>query len=223
MTLSIRRLVMAAAMLYFHASCQETGSPPAAPPDLSAMSPTGAARQLVVFHKRKSYDELARGIVPENRQKATQFIRAIDEVLDANESLKGVAEARFSGPVAETWSLTAMANNLGLFSRVVTFLGEEFVGNRSYVTLQEGDQIPLIHAEFRLEGGHWLYCPESIPDGAAAEVSRLAGILRELQKEVQAGQRVDQFAAAFESRVTPQIWRVVHLQNIKLAAGTAEP
>lgn len=187
------------------------------------MSPSGAARQLVVFHKQRAYGDLARGIVPESRQKTTDFIRAIDEVLDANESLKGVAESKFSGPVAETWSLTAMANNLGLFSRVVTLFGEEFVGDRSYVTLQEGEQVPLIHAEFRLENGRWLFCPEPIPQAAAREVAQLALILRGLQKEVQAGQQVHQFAAAFELRVIPQIRRIVRLQDVKLAAGTAEP
>lgn len=219
------RLVVILSLLVVGA-CRNRESPPPGTPasvDLAGISPTGAARQLAMHHKRGEYDAVGRGIVPELRESYVSFIRAVDEVLAANESLRVLMEKRYSGPAIEALSLAPMADNLGVFSRSVSFFSEEYVGSRAYVTLQEGEQVPLIHAEFELLGGRWLFRPAPVPSRAAAEMSRLAAILADLRRGVEAGQTVDRFAAGFESRVPQQIRRIANLEDVKLADGPAQP
>ena len=183
----------------------------------------GAARQLAMQHKSRAYDVMARGIVPDQRDSFVSFIRSVDEVLAANESLRLLTETRYSAPAVEAMSLSPMADNLGLFSQTVTFFSEDYLGGKAYVTLQEGEQVPLVHAEFEFRDGRWLFRPAGVPPSAAGEMSRLASMLIELRRGVEAGLTVDRFAEAFELRVPPQIRRIAALQEVKIAGAAVEP
>ena len=217
------RLLILVLLMMSALACRRHDPPPPKPaPDLAALTPMGAARQLYALHLRKAYGELAHCIVPQSRELTTNFVRVIDDVLSANESLRSLAENQYKGPVAECWSLGPIADNLGIFSQRVTFLSEEYVGDRAYVTLQEADHVPLVHAEFVWGDGRWLYRPEPLPQSAPAEFLQLASILRDLRGQVQSGQSVVEFVMAFESRIIPQIRRIASLHDVKVAEGAGE-
>jgi hypothetical protein len=166
-----------------------------------------------------------RSLVVPDRQAATiALMQAVDEVLAANQYLGRLAETRYCGPAAETWGLAAMENNLGVFSKDVTFISQTFKGERAFVTLQEAQHVPLVHAEFELHDGRWMYRPEAMPAALPRELKALAMILWDLCDQVNAGVNVIEFADEFASRVLPQARRIATLprDNAALAAGAAD-
>ena len=186
------------------------------------LSPTEVAQKLGELHRSSQYEEMAKLIAPEGRQSTVDVIRAVDDVLSANAFLKKTAETQYRGPVVEARNLEPMANNLGLFSRDVTILSQRFVGETAYVTLQEGENVPLIHAEFVFQDGRWLYRPEKTPVGVARELVNLANILWDISSRINGEMSVNRFAQVFDMRVMPQIHRVMWTTNVTVLPTMAK-
>ena len=174
-----------------------------------ARSPADTVALLQTLHRQRAYDRIAPLIVADQRAVSLALLRAIDQVLDANESLRRMAEEAYSGPVTETWSLAAMADNLGPFSENVRRISQQFKGDTAIVTLQAGDNIPLIHAQFVLSGPQWQYRPEPSPNRLTTELLALTGILRSVEESVRYGAPFDSYLDSFLYRVLPQMARVV--------------
>jgi hypothetical protein len=177
------------------------------PDDPAALAPAEWARRIHGLHQARDYAALAACIVRDRRAETMALIRAVDAVIDANRHLTDVSEKRYSGPAAETWNLASMDNCLGVFSREISIISQSFKGDRATVTLQEGSNVPLVHAEFQLHDGRWLLRPEEMPTALQRELMALARILWELSDLVRCGARVDAFADAFRARAVPQMIR----------------
>jgi hypothetical protein len=185
-------------------------SPPPEPvAALPVASPAEAAKRLHALHLKRDYRSLTPLILPEAAADTIAVLAAVDEVIDAGRALQSIAETRYSGPAAEAGHLSAMQNNLGVFSRDVEFFSQNFKGDRAYVTLQEGEHVPLVDAEFVFRDGKWFYVPEQTPKALAWELHLLASALGEVGAQVKGGLSVLGFLDAFEAQVTPQVVRVM--------------
>jgi hypothetical protein len=172
-------------------------------------SPLETAKLLHALHKHREYGRIAQYIVEEDRARLMRLLIALDEAIAANAALRRTAELAFSGQQQECWDLAAMENNLGIFSKTVSFINLTFRGEIAEVTLQQGDAVPLVHVEFVQRGGWWLLKPEPTPDDLPAAVDELSRILRDVEREVAQGASLNGYADAFFYRVLPQLHRVV--------------
>jgi hypothetical protein len=185
-------------------------------------SPADVVRLLQSLHQQRAYTEIAPWITEDRRPAAIQLLQAIDQVIDANEALQTAAEQRFSGPTGTTWSLSAMENNLGPFSARVRLINQLFRGDQATVTLQEGDNIPLVRAQFQLAGGVWRLRPDPTPARMTEELQELACILRDLHASVEAGASLAFYHDAFAYRVLPQMARVVTVPDARPPTAAAD-
>jgi hypothetical protein len=172
-------------------------------------SPAEVTRLLQQYHQQRVYAEIAPLIVAERRDAVVNLLRAIDEVIDADAALQKAVESEYAGPMTRTCSLTAVKNNLGPFSEQVRLINQRFRGATAFVTLQEGDNVPLIHARFEKVGMRWLYRPESTPARMVIELERLAQTLRDTREAVRGGVPLESYLDAFAYRVLPQMSRVM--------------
>jgi hypothetical protein len=182
--------------------------PAVAEPD-AAMSPVACTMMLGDLHRRRDYDGLAGFILEDQRESTLSFLRAVDGVLDANSRLRGSAIERYGRVLADSWDLSAIQNNLGVFSTDTRILGQRFRGERAEVTLQEGEQVPLVRAQFRRVNRIWLLVPEPIPTAIAPELTRLGREIDALADRVEAGADYLEYLKAFPEKIAPLIARVM--------------
>ncbi|HKQ47701.1 MAG TPA: hypothetical protein VJZ71_06510 [Phycisphaerae bacterium] len=175
----------------------------------SGASPLETARLLHALHEQREYGKMAQWIVEEDRARLMRLVIALDEAIAANAALRRTAELTYFGPQEECWDLASMENNLGIFSRRVSFINMTYRGEVGEVTVQQGDAVPLIHVEFVQRDGRWLLQPEPTPEAVAAALDDLTRILREVEVEVARGASLNAYADAFFYRVVPQMHRVV--------------
>ena len=176
-------------------------------------SPAEVTQLLQSLHQQRDYDRIGRLIVADERAASIALLEAIDRVLDTNKSLRRSAETAYSGPLREYWNLAAMANNIGPFSERVGVINQQFKGSAAVVTLQAGDNIPLIHAQFELVGSEWLYRPERSPARLTTELLALARVLQSVEASVRGGAPFESYLDAFYSRVLPQMEAVTTAQD----------
>jgi hypothetical protein len=181
--------------------------------DPPTRSPAEVARLLQSLYQARAYAEIAPWITEDRRESAIKTLEAIGQVIDANAALQAIAEQRYSGPTGTTWNLSAMENNLGPFSKRVLLISQRFRGDQATVTLQEGDNIPLVHAQFELAGGVWRFRPDPTPTRMAEELEELARILWDLRASVEGGAPLEAYHDAFAYRVLPQMAKVVTAED----------
>jgi hypothetical protein len=209
-------LVFCAALPALIAGCRESATPGRADAavapavaTVSEQSPADVVVQLQVLHRERDYARIAELVVEDCRAACVELLEAIDGVLDANAALRKTAEQRYRSPLTETWSLATMEDNIGPFSNRVRLIGQQFKGDTAAVTLQAGDNIPLIHAAFERVGGRWQYRPEPSPARLTAELRDLARTLRDVESAVDRGTPFESYLDAFYYRVLPQMVKVV--------------
>ncbi len=191
------------------ASARADGTPPPSPSPTHALSPAQVTKRLQIHHQQREYDKIAPLIVEECRDQTIALLRAIDAVIDAIATLEDTAQKTYVGPATETWRLSAMENNLGPFSAQVSLINERFKGDTATVTLQEGSNIPLVHAQFKRVDGQWQYQPDAIPIMMVAELDRLAFVIRDVEQSVRQGAPIESYLDAFMYRIIPQMAKVV--------------
>ena len=171
-------------------------------------SPANVVRRLQSLYQQRDYARIAPLIVEDRRDATLQLLEAVDEVIDANAALQMTAKNKYAAVPSETWNLAAMEDNLGPFSKHICIINQRFKGATAVVTLQGGDNIPLVHAAFELVGVEWQYRPERTPFCMLTELRKLARILRDVEESVVRGAPLDSYFDAFLYRVLPQISRV---------------
>jgi hypothetical protein len=119
------------------------------------LSPVETARQISKLHNERKYVEMAKYLNDGVATETVAFLRAVDRVIDAHERLQSAANDRFGSRVYHAWNIASLENNLGIFSRDVRVLGQTFQGDSAIVTLQAGETVPLVRAEFTRDGGEW--------------------------------------------------------------------
>lgn len=185
-------------------------------------SPVEVMNLLHQHHLKRDYQAISPWLVAEDREKSLALLRALDLVLDANDALSRTAENRFHGPMTDTWTLAAMRNNIGPFSEKIQLVSQQFKGDSATVTFQAGRNIPLIHAQFVLVEGRWLYRPEPSPPALTTELRELARVLSDVRESVVGGASFESYLDSFFYRVLPQMIRVATVQGdrpTRVAAG----
>jgi hypothetical protein len=202
-------------------SAQSAASGGSSTSSFSADTPLQAARLLHELHETREYGKMAELIVEQERASTLRALIALDDAIAANADLRRTAETAYSGPQQETWDIAAMENNLGVFSKVVSFISVSYRGEEAIVTLQESDQLPLVHIRFVPRDGRWLLLPEHLPETLPAELNALARLIREVEGEVARGASLNTYVDAFFHRVLPQMRRVVSTGHRPSPALTA--
>lgn len=120
------------------------------------LSPVETARTLHRLRWNRDYKSLAVMLDHENRASTIRFLNSIDQVLDAHDQLQEAARRRFGDRIHHAWNISAMENNLGIFSRDVRMINQSLNGDLAVVTLQAGDNLPLIRSEFHRIDRKWI-------------------------------------------------------------------
>lgn len=190
--------------------------------DATRSTPAAVARRLHQLFLDRNFDAMRPLIVKEHRDQAIELLRAMGEVVTANRELGGVVDAAYRLPISDTWDLAFIEDNLGLFSSRVKLINQKYKGDTAVVTLQEGENVPLIHARFELHDGAWLYRPELAPAATIPELYSLANVLRDVAGMVRAGAEYEAYIAAFFTRAVPQIRRVLTVAPDANAVASGE-
>ena len=177
--------------------------------DPGTMSPAEIVSRLGTYHVARDYDRIGPLIAADRREETIAFLRAVDEVLDNNTRLRQVAEERLGKLAADAWNLSALEDNLGVFSARTHLINQTFKGKTALVTLQEGENVPLVRPSFVLTDEGWKYQPPASPDGMVAALRGLAEILADVTTSLEEGAGVEDYVRDFVDRVWPQMNRVV--------------
>ncbi len=205
--------------------CRES-EPPTAKPSralapsavVTVQSPAQVATALQRLYAGRDFNRLGELIVAERRAETLDLLRAIAEVVDANAAVQQAAGTAYGESVIPvSWDLAAMENNLGVFSARTRLISQRLKGEEAVVTLQEGDHVPLVRAEFVMVSGQWRHRPEQAPRAMVPELRELARVLRAIGHEVRGGAAIETYFDAFADRVFPQMARVVTVR-----AGSCE-
>lgn len=211
--------------------CRDSDSPrsasvPARPAAVAVRSPAQVAAELQRLFAARDYARLGELIIPERREATIELLRAVAEVIDANAAVQRAAEAAYGEAViAWSWDLAAMQDNLGVFSARLKLISQRLKGDEAVVTLQEGEHIPLVHAEFVWRDGQWQHQPELTPRALVPELRELARVLREVGHEIRSGGPIEAYFDAFAERVFPRMARAVTVrdQSSETVLGETEP
>ncbi|RIK64550.1 MAG: hypothetical protein DCC65_14060 [Planctomycetota bacterium] len=181
------------------------------------------ARSLHDHFQRRDIAAIGPHLVPDRREATLTILQAISDVLAANLELREAVGDYYHLPATDTWDLAFIENNLGPFSARMHLINQKYRGDEAFVTLQEGENVPLFHARFVLEDGRWLFEPEPPPPGMAQELHGLAESLRDVAGMVRGGAEYEAYLATFFTKALPRIRRVLNTPPPgAVAAGTAD-
>jgi hypothetical protein len=169
-------------------------------------TPLVVARALRAWHHDRRYLALERYVVPEQRVLLVDSLMAFNRLLGANERAQRLITAMHNERVAAEFSLSRLANTMGLFSQDVEFRGERIDGDHAVVTAQVAGTVPLEEFDFVRRGDRWIYAPESplaslpdlvhkVADGVERFIAQLEG--RQLT--------VNQIRSEFRHRVSNRL------------------
>ena len=161
---------------------------PSAPPEAQvatfapgpeALSPSDVVRRVNEYRCAGRRGLIEECIVPEQRTAVLELVQAIDQLLAANEGLRQAICTHLGTAQAASFDLSGMANYAGVLSRDVCVIDEQITGDRAEVTIQIAKRVPLDTVELVRRDGRWLIRTENPTPGVAAEVCKLARVLRE--------------------------------------------
>lgn len=187
-----------------------------------ASSPTAAAETLNALYLKKDYESLAQLIVPEQRRSTVDLLRAIEDVVNADHELHVIAERQYHVPIPQAWGFSAIADAAGLFSRRIKILCERQTGDEARVIIQQGDDVPLIRAQFTFDGAKWLYVPDPAPQGISNRVFGVAEAIREVAQLIEGGADEDAYFHAVATKIMPQLPHIVLPQIAEESVAVAE-
>ncbi|MFQ5410675.1 MAG: hypothetical protein ACE5EC_00190 [Phycisphaerae bacterium] len=196
-----------------------THPPPVAGANQPVRSPAEIAALLNQYHRERDYERMEPLIVENQREWTIGFIRRMDKVLENQARVREAATRRFGAILAGAWDLSAIENNLGVFSSRCRIINQSFKGNEAIVTLQEGDHVPLVHARFERTAKGWRYRPKETPRTILAELDALAGLLGDIVESIKSGAGFDAYVNTFGADILPQMGRVVAVGSERRANG----
>ncbi|MFO0972637.1 MAG: hypothetical protein U1A27_04230 [Phycisphaerae bacterium] len=186
----------------------QTGSdgPPAAAVRPAFVTPSDVATRLSQLRREARLEEMRPMILADRRDQAVRFLRAIDQVLAANDRVQAAAEQYIAPKAGEAWDLSAIRDNFGLFSSQTKVVSCNAAGNQADVLIREGDHLPLVHEHFTRVDGQWCYAPEPIAERRIDDLRRLAGRLDAVAAMIASGDKTQtDIARMFEEDIIPLI------------------
>ena len=202
----------------------------AATPVVSAELPADAATQagdpaqvVSVWRKwrdQRRYRLLEACIEPAHRAAFIDTMLAVDLVLTADQEARQAIAEVLGEHRTESWDLSALGNNLGIFSNEINIISVERDGDRATLTFQVGDRLPLETAQLRAGPKGWLYAPGPGPIELAPRFRSLAMALSEVAELI----RRDRPTAAcsnqeFRLRIYPRLKALEQTETPDADAG----
>ncbi len=157
---------------------------------------------------RDGATDVGQYVVESHRESIMKFLAAVDDVVAADAALHERVKKTLGLSLPSDWNLRVIEDNLGPFSTNVSFISESISGFTARVTLQEGKNVPLLHAQFVREDGRWLLQPDDIPPAMVPALGRLAEVIRDVEKSVEEGAPYDSLTDAFTFRILPRMKEV---------------
>ena len=148
-------------------------------PGADVLSPADVVRQVNKYRRAGRRGLIEECIVPEQRTAVLELVQAVDQLLAANEGLRQAICTNLGSAQAASFDLSGMANYTGVLSRDVRVIDEHITDDRAEVTIQIAKRVPLDTVELVRRDGRWLIRTENPTPGVAAEVCKLARVLRE--------------------------------------------
>jgi len=148
-------------------------------PGLETLSPSDVVRHVNEYRRTGRRGLIADCIVPEQRTAVLELVQAIDQLLAANEGLRQAVCTQLGSAQASSFDLSGMANYTGVLSRDVRVIDEQITGEQAEVTIQVAKRVPLDTVQLVRRDGCWLIRTQNPVPGVAAEVCKLAQVLRE--------------------------------------------
>jgi hypothetical protein len=174
--------------------------------ETSLPDPAEAVSIWRTWRQEKRYRLLEACIKPDQSAAFIDTLIAVDLVLAANEEVRQAIAEVLGEHRTELWDLSALGDNLGIFSSGMNIISVERKQDQATVTFQVGDRLPLESAQ--LHGGPkgWLYAPGPAPTGWPAQLRRLATGLTDvaevIRRERPDAVRINQ---EFRLRIFPQL------------------
>ncbi len=175
---------------------------------VATLSPVETIRRAQDLRWRREYDGLRDVMIGAGRNETIQFLRSIDEVLDAHDRLQAAAKNRFGDRIHHAWNISSMENNLGLFSRRVTIVNQTMRGASAFVTVQEADHVPLIRVELRRVDGTWKIVPPISTASICDPLRRFASRIDAVTIRVQSGLSPEGYFNAVTNELLPGMAQV---------------
>lgn len=108
---------------------------------------------------RRAYLAMRPYIDPEHRDDVIDLLVAMDELLAANAAAQAAIRQACPEIDPRPFDMSAMVNQLELFSRDLQIVSLEEDGDRAWVVLLIADQVPYERAQFERRDGRWVYLP----------------------------------------------------------------
>ncbi|MCA9254366.1 MAG: hypothetical protein KDA33_01955 [Phycisphaerales bacterium] len=200
-------------------SCDRPGTPQPAAADtptanaVITLSPVESIHRARDLRWRREYKGLRGIMIGAGCDETIQFMKSVDEVLDAHDRLQAAAKDRFGDRIHHAWNISAMRNNLGLFSRKVTIVNQTMRGASAFVTLQEADHVPLIRVELRRVDGAWKIVPPMSNASICGPLRQFASRIDDVTNRVRSGLSPEGYFNAVTNELLPGMAQV--------AAGTS--
>jgi len=112
---------------------------------------------------RRAYWAMRPYIDPPHCEEVLDLLIAVDELLAANAGTQHAIHVSCPSFPADKLDLSALADNLELFSRTVLFVSLEESESKGIVHVRIGDRTELTDLSFENRGGYWVYMPGSNP------------------------------------------------------------
>jgi hypothetical protein len=181
--------------------CRMTGEP---------LSLSDTFHQLRACAATRSYRAMGPYIEPASRDEVIELLIAVDELLMANEAALQAAKRACPEMDVRAFDLSAMADDLDLFSRNVTYVACEELGDRGVVTASVSGRLPLDSIDFIHRGDYWMYDPGPSSPGMASTIREIARALNRIAFVLsKQSVTIDDVRAEYRLRVSPKIRRLV--------------
>jgi hypothetical protein len=195
-------------------ACDRTRTPQQASADTTSgiqresLSPAETASRLNRRRWNRDYSALGPMLDSGGRAATIRFLNSIDQVLDAHDQLQEAARKQFGDRIYRAWNISAMENNLGIFSREIRIINQSLQGDHAVVTIQAGENLPLVRSEFvRLDHDWILKSP--VTDAAICEsLDEFAMRIDDVAERVRSGLTPTEYFDAVTQELLPGMARV---------------
>ena len=132
------------------------------------------------------YQEMLTLIAPRHREPIMVLVRAVDELIAAEEHLqRSIREVVGEGSATHFSRRQQVVNVFGALSRDVEVIDETVTGDTARVAIQVASRIPLETVDLELYDGRWRVVSDEPIPGLAAELRNLAKATRRVVSELQ--------------------------------------
>jgi hypothetical protein len=176
---------------------------PAANP---TMNPERTILTLRNLYEHRQYAKMTPWLPSEESDGFFRLLAGADRLEAANIRVQAIIQQKLALPASDRWDLSALRDNLGIFSDGVKVISTIVDGDRATVAFQVKDALPLSSANLIRHKGDWQYQPEIYPE-LPDQINQLADSLERLGDTLNERENLspDQIDAEYRYRIVPRI------------------